>query len=42
MAEKHIQLGEEELLLEEIPESRQKPRHWYFLGAGLALLVVLG
>eukprot|EP00438_Fugacium_kawagutii_P024173 Skav230774 [mRNA] locus=scaffold1473:126973:131647:- [translate_table: standard] len=35
----------EEMLLEDIPESpssNTKPRHWYFAGAGLALLVVLG
>ena len=42
----HVQVpsdeGEEMLL--EVPETLNtaKPRHWYFAGAGLALLVVLG
>ena len=42
----HVQgpSDEAELLLEEVPNTlnASKPRHWYFLGAGLALLVVLG
>eukprot|EP00438_Fugacium_kawagutii_P019884 Skav226857 [mRNA] locus=scaffold455:287760:289336:+ [translate_table: standard] len=39
MASEQLPSEEEELLLE--PPSA-KPRHWYFAGAGLALLVVLG
>eukprot|EP00438_Fugacium_kawagutii_P024176 Skav230777 [mRNA] locus=scaffold1473:132843:134207:- [translate_table: standard] len=48
MASGHMPLHTEEveeMLLEDIPESpssNTKPRHWYFAGAGLALLVVLG
>lgn len=47
MASEHMQLRTEEveeMLLEGTPESpiSSKPRQWYFLGAGLALLAVLG
>ena len=46
MAAEHKQLPTEDVeeMLLEVPESpsTSKPRHWYFLGAGLALLVVLG
>eukprot|EP00438_Fugacium_kawagutii_P006878 Skav211344 [mRNA] locus=scaffold2081:78018:79400:+ [translate_table: standard] len=45
MASEHVQLRTqevEELLLEDLETPSAKPRHWYFAGAGLALLVVLG
>ena len=41
----HVQVPSdegEEMLLEVETLNTAKPRHWYFAGAGLALLVVLG
>ena len=44
VAHVHVPSDEAEGMLLEVPETlnTSKPRHWYFAGAGLALLVVLG
>ena len=44
VAHVHVPSDEAEEMLLEVPEmlNASRPRHWYFAGAGLALLVVLG